>query len=528
MRRRLILLTVPLAVLVAALVVASYESDSDDQANATGNLATKAARAKRPPVVMLIFDEFPTESLEGADGRIDAARYPNFARLASFSTWFKNSTTVYDSTPKAVPAIMDARMPFKGEEPDVRSHRRSVYTLFGEHGYGVTDSEEATAICPRRYCPHARLRRPGILAHLNRNRPERLESWINSIRPGRRPGFWLKHALFPHGPWLYLPDGKQERPTVKDPLPGLASPRGFGDRGLTRFNEQRYMLQLGFTDRELGKLLDHLQRNGMLDRAMVVVTADHGFAWEVGVKDRRKVTQSNVDEIGPQPLFIKAPGQRRGRVDPTFVRTVDIVPTMADILGMRIDWRHDGRSASSSAVRRRSRIRIPSRDFSHVIRIGVRELQRRRAANLRRRIRTYGTGAHSQVVFGDPFAGVYRAVPHPELLGRAVSTLPRGRGGRIRAAIATSRLTASVNLRSGLLPNHIAGTLRGGPRGSTRDVAVAVNGVVQSVGHTFYLAGSGTEAFSVLVPEASVRQGRNDVRVFALSKRGRSVVLSPL
>jgi hypothetical protein len=423
---------------------------------------------------------------------------------------------------------MDARLPFKGQRPDTRDHRHSVYTLFGERGYRVTDSEEATAICPRRYCPHAPRRRPGILANLNRHRPQRLEAWINSIKPGRRPGLWVKHALFPHGPWLYLPDGRHTRPTVKDPVAGLGSPPGFGDRSLTRFNEQRYTLQLGFTDRELGKLLDRLWRTKMLDRAMVVVTADHGFSWEVGVKDRRKVTSSNIDEIGPQPLFIKAPGQHRGAVNRSYVRTVDIVPTMADILGIRVNWRHAGRSAFSRTTRRRRVIRIPTRDFSRVIKIGVRQLERRRAANLRRRIGAYGTGVQSRLVFGDPFAGVYRAVPHRELLGRPVSGLPLARRGRIRASVAQAALTRSVNLRSGLLPTHVAGRVTGKRRGARRDVAVAVNGVVQSVGHTFYLAGSRSETFSVMVPEPALHQGRNVVRVYELTGRGLALKLRPL
>jgi hypothetical protein len=518
-RRGLAWLLLPVTVWGVALAVASCASDGDDQAN--------AKRAGKPPVVVLIFDEFPTESLLGPDGRIDAARYPNFARLASISTWFRNSTTVYDATPRAVPAIMDARLPSRGDEPDTRDHAHSVYTLFGERGYRITDSEEATAMCPRRYCPHARRRRPRILAHLNRRRPQRLEAWIRSIRPGR-PGFWIKHALFPHGPWLYLPDGRQTRPTVKDPVRGLASPLGFGDRGLTRFNEQRYTLQLGFTDHELGMLLDRLERTKMLDRAMVVVTADHGFAWEVGVKDRRKVTRSNVDEIGPQPLFIKAPGQRRGRVNRSYVRTVDIVPTMADILGIRVNWRHDGRSAFSRVTRRRRVVRIVTRDFSRIIRIGAGELERRRKANLRRRIRAYGTGLESRELFGDPFAGVYRAVPHRELLGRPVSGLRVARRGRIRARVADAALTRSVNLRSGLLPTHVAGRVTGKRRGATRDVAVAVNGVVQSVGHTFYLAGSRSESFSVMVPEPALHQGRNVVGVYELTGRGRALKLRPL
>lgn len=480
----------------------------------------------KPPVVMLIMDEFPTESLRGPDGRIDAARYPNFARLAAMSTWFRNSTTIYDSTPKAVPAIMDARMPFKSQT--WRDHRGSVYTLFGERGYRIFDSEEATTVCPRRFCANAPLRPPGILDGLHAGRTKRLEAWIRSIRGGKRPGFWLKHVLLPHGPWMFLPSGKRSRPSVKDPVPGMASVRGFGDPGLTNFNRQRYMLQLGFADRELGKLLDRLERTKLLDRALLVVTADHGFAWEVGVKDRRKVTQSNVDEVGPQPLFIKSPGQRRGVVNRAYVRTIDIVPTMADILGLRINWRHDGRSAFSSATRRRRVVRLPNRAFTRIVKISAAGLERRRRANLRRQTRLFGSGAQSKLVFGDAFATLYRAVPHRELLGRPLASLARAKRGRLRASLATARLTRSVNLRSALLPNQVAGSLRGGRRGARRDVAVAVNGVVQSVGHSFYLAGSRTESFSVLVPETVLRQGRNDVRVFALSKRGRGVVLSPL
>ena len=49
-----------------------------------------------------------------------------------------------------------------------------------------------------------------------------------------------------------------------------------------------------------------------------------GFSFEVGVKDRRTVTRSNVDEVSPVPLFIKAPGQRRGRTSGAYVRTTDV------------------------------------------------------------------------------------------------------------------------------------------------------------------------------------------------------------
>ncbi|MFL5867067.1 MAG: hypothetical protein ACJ766_08210, partial [Thermoleophilaceae bacterium] len=210
---------------------------------------------RRPNVVMLIVDEFPGDSLLGPDGRIDATRYPNFASLAGNATWFPNAFTRYDATPKAVPLIMDGKRPFRAEQADTRYHRRSIYDMFGRRAYRIHDSEEATAICPRRWCRHARSRRPGILAHLNRRRQERLESFFATIRPGRRPGFWLKHVLLPHEPYLYLPSGVHARSIAKDLVPGMNGAQGFHDRFLTQHSFQRYLLQVGFVDHELGKLL---------------------------------------------------------------------------------------------------------------------------------------------------------------------------------------------------------------------------------------------------------------------------------
>src|SRR4051812_41394880 len=56
---------------------------------------------RRPPVVFIVFDEFPADDLLRPDGSIDSERFPNFAELASISTWFPNGHTIYDSTFKA-------------------------------------------------------------------------------------------------------------------------------------------------------------------------------------------------------------------------------------------------------------------------------------------------------------------------------------------------------------------------------------------------------------------------------------------
>ena len=93
-----------------------------------------AAVPDKPTVVVLIFDEFPSDALLHPDGSIDAERYPGFADLAAHSTWFPNAFTVYDSTFKSVPAIMDAVTPRRGTAADYRSHPRSVYTLMDRLG----------------------------------------------------------------------------------------------------------------------------------------------------------------------------------------------------------------------------------------------------------------------------------------------------------------------------------------------------------------------------------------------------------
>jgi Sulfatase len=480
----------------------------------------------KPPVVVLIFDEFPLDTLLRPDGSIDAERYPNFARLAAMSTWFPNAHTVYDSTFKAVPAILDARLPRSGTAADFRSHLQSIYTLFHGLGYGVVDVESGEALCPPRICASARTRRPGVLARLRGGgRPARLHGWIGAIRRRPRPTLYLQHTLLPHEPWIYLPSGHAARPAGKDPIGAINRPIGFHDPELTGHNESRHLLQVGFVDRQVGLLLDRLERTDLLEDALLAVTADHGYAFELGVKDRRLVTESNVDEIAPVALFVKAPGQTAGRVNRDVVRNIDLVPTVAGLLGARVGWEHDGRSALTPAARPERTISIVTRDFGGTIRIGLAEMERRRAANRARRARTFLTGEQSDLVLGSPWASVYRVGSHAELTGRRLGDLSVAATGPVRVRPANAGLLRAVDQGNELLPTRVTGTLSGVGRDELRDLAVAVNGRVQATGRTFHLRGHRPEYFSMLVPEKALRPGDNRLEIFAVGDRDR---LTPL
>ena len=507
-----------IALLVAVLAVGGCSGD--DKGSPPRAIA-------RPPVVVLVFDEFPADDLLRPDGRIDAERFPNFAALARISTWFPNAHTVYDSTFASVPAILDARLPRPRTAADVRSHQPSVFHLMDGLGYDVIKVESSTAVCPPRICIGARARRPSVLDRLaGSGRPARLHRWIGAIRRRARPTFYFHHALLPHEPWIYLPSGRRSRPTGKDPIPGMNRWVGFHDPRLTEHNHMRHLLQVGYTDRELGRLLRRLRRTGLLERSLLVVTADHGYSFDVGVLSRRKVSETTVEEIAPVPFFVKAPGQLEGAIDESLVRTVDIVPTVADLIGVRVPWRHDGRSAFSPATRERSEVRIPTRGFDRVIRIGREELAERRRKIRLARARTFGTGAQSRLSFGDPWASVYRVGPGRELLGRRLDGLRVSDRGEVRATVANAGLVRHVTPGDELIPTRVTGTLGRGRPGVLRDLAVAVNGRIRAVGRSFRLRFRPNEYFSFVVPEDSLRPGRNVVEVLEVEPGGRLVRLA--
>ena len=116
-----------------------------------------------------------------------------------------------------------------------------------------------------------------------------------------------------------------------------------GDPELAIQAQQRHLLQVGYTDLALGRILDKLEKTGLYDESLVVVVADHGVSFRPH-GERRRVEEGNMEEIVFVPLFVKPPGQTEGRIVDEHARTIDILPTIADVLGVEIPWETDGRS----------------------------------------------------------------------------------------------------------------------------------------------------------------------------------------
>lgn len=89
---------------------------------------------------------------------------------------------------------------------------------------------------------------------------------------------------------------------------------------------------IAYTDYWLGELVTRLRDHGLLDRTMLVITADHGD--ELFEHGGIEHTRTFYDEIMHVPLIVRIPGEGRGRVVSDQVGLVDVMPTILDVLGV--------------------------------------------------------------------------------------------------------------------------------------------------------------------------------------------------
>ena len=103
------------------------------------------------PVVVVVLDEFAVATLMGADGSLNDERYPGFAELAAVSTWFRNASSQYNLTHRAVPSILDGTLGDDDDLPTWGDHPRNLFTLFGQD-VPVHRYESVTDLCPPNVC----------------------------------------------------------------------------------------------------------------------------------------------------------------------------------------------------------------------------------------------------------------------------------------------------------------------------------------------------------------------------------------
>lgn len=502
-----------------------------------------------PPIVFLVFDQLPVASLMDSRGGIDRARYPGFAALADTATWYRNATTVADFTGWALPPILTGLRPTPQRRPTSQSYPFNLFTWLGD-AYHIEGFEPITQLCPERLCDArdgTRLERVlGMLVdssvvYLAAALPEGPRQWlppltndwrnfIDAQRWQRRwiternndrrqpprdliagisrddpaPTLYFAHTLLPHEPYIYLRSGQ----TFSAPGTMIGvRPRGLWspDPWPAALAYQRHLMQLEFVDAIVEQLLQRLESEGLLERALIVVTSDHGVSFRAD-RPFKGLRHDTVTDIMSVPLFIKAPGQRRGVVSDRNVQSVDVMPTLASILGVPLTWKADGIDAGSSVDPGDTKL------LHHTGATKSMELDASFLATERDR-----AVARKASLFGEDEGWRAPAPGSRALLGRRVADL-EVRDGEVRALVDSPQRFRQVALDAPDLPITISGRLRDrNGRSASGDLAIAVGDRIVALTRTFHPDDAPRDSWRAFIDPASLRPGRNTVEVFVVS-----------
>jgi hypothetical protein len=500
------------------------------------------------PIIVVIFDEFPVTSLMDENRHIDAIRYPNFSALANSSYWFRNATTVSPSTYVSIPAMLTGNYPDGSEPlPTVTNYPYSLFTLLGVN-YNMKVTEMITKLYPEKrkkkeilvkraisllrdlgfvylhiiipdeFCENLpdvrqtwenfvkRVQIRGNRTHYAK-RMEEFDEFVESITTSERPTLFFLDIMLPHVPWEYYPSGKKYNAGWWA-IPGYNKiKKKWGNNPwLVTQAYQRHLLQVGAVDMLLGKLIAHLKRIGLYDSSLIIITADHGTSFLPG-QTRRGVNDKTFQDIIPIPLFIKAPNQHKGIISDQNVETVDIFPTIADILGIRIPWPVDGCSMLNTNLPERSKKILYYRKKKLVYESNFKA----KYDTLRKKIALFGSETSRP-------NGLFRIGPHNELVSRKVSEINIVEEKNFTLEIDQRDLFGNVEIESVFVPGYITGCIftNGTDSDTPINLAVSVNGIIHAVTQT-YRSKDGKNRFSFLVPDKAFHVSSNDVEVFIVS-----------
>ena len=119
-------------------------------------------------------------------------------------------------------------------------------------------------------------------------------------------------------------------------------PQGHLPDDLARQLKHGYYAAVSYTDAQVGKVLDELDRLGLRTNTIVVLWGDHG--WKLGEHDAW-CKHSNVENDVNAPLIISAPGMKTaGQHTDALVEFVDIYPTLAELAGLPLPSGLEGTS----------------------------------------------------------------------------------------------------------------------------------------------------------------------------------------
>jgi len=327
--------------------------------------ASAPADTRPPNIILVVIDTLRADRLGGHYGRLRGLT-PFLNELADRGTMFSNAYAPSSWTCPSIASLFTSRFPSQHRvasfdsvlQPAELSLAESLNPL-GYRGAGVLANFRLTAdlgygqgfafwdpIFPPQPEVDAKVRGGRVREHA--------KAWLgaNPAVGTRTPLFLYLHYLEPHAPYD-PPEPFRSRLGPADLSRDQAKAlnikvMGFGpgNKGLVSRElaalGRLYDGEVASVDDEIRQTFDVLEQAGVLDHAVIIVTADHGE--EFG--DHGEVMHGHTlyNDAIRIPLIIVAPGYPARQVVGDPVSLLDVAPTILALAGGAPEPRHEGRS----------------------------------------------------------------------------------------------------------------------------------------------------------------------------------------
>ncbi|HEV3073075.1 MAG TPA: sulfatase-like hydrolase/transferase [Thermoanaerobaculia bacterium] len=283
--------------------------------------AVSGCHRSRPNLLLVTFDTTRWDHVGYASGRRDLT--PMLDAMAARGTWFSTCLTTQPLTLPAHTSIMTGLFPY---HHGVRNN--------GTYVVPKEDVTLATRLRAAGYATHAVVS-AFVLDH-QFGLDQGFDGYDDDLSGGPKQNMFMfkeiKAAQTARKAVKWLRD---ERPKDKpfflwlhffDPHADYEPP----DDVAIDFPGDPYSGEIHYADRELGRVIKELDEAKLLDDTLFVFTADHGDSLgEHGEKTHGLFIYESTTRV---PLFLAGPGVPAGRRVDALARTVDIVPTVLELL----------------------------------------------------------------------------------------------------------------------------------------------------------------------------------------------------
>lgn len=295
--------------------------------------------------------------------------------------------------------------------------------------------------------------------------------------------------------------------------PAYLDPENRSGEWLGAVTEQRHLLQAQYTDGLVGEMLGELEAGGLYDDSLVIVAADHGISFEpdTSLRALRAGDLDGLDGLAYAPLLIKPPGQRAGTIDDASMMSIDLLPTIAALVGLEAPFEMQGFAAGSQELTARGDERFffdlegpagSEKTLREVVHFdGAQYFPS--ASN-----RWIGPIAHGD----EPAHGLYERLGIADHIGRPLDQLDPRPGGRAEVGQLAALRQGSEKPPHGLVLGHVTSPTTPGT------ALLAINGTVVSASPLFD-HGNTPNSFAMLLPPGVVERD-NEIRIALLTPDG--------